>query len=170
MELTPQMIEFARIAWPKSRQAVLDSYNNVLNTGMKILDLSGEIIINNKIDHDAQMLYQMTLIKCLSIRTLYQEQSFTSEIGGNSIPSIKDPMSMWAIVRAQFEAFCNFNNIFLQTSSQGEKELVYTLWVISGLKYRQKFEITTPEHFEKKQKEAKEIVDLSSHLKTMFFF
>lgn len=172
MEITPQMIEFVRLSKPTTRKDVLDSYNNILNTGMRILDFGGEIRINNAIDHDAHLLYQMTLLKCLSIRTLYQDHTFISDIGGNNIPNILDPMSMWAIVRAQFEALCNFNNIYLQTSTLEERDLVHSLWVISGLKYRQKFEtgIMTPENVVKKEKEAQEIIEITNHLKSADFF
>lgn len=172
MKITPQMIEFVRLSKPSTTKDVLDSYTNVLNTGMRILDFAGEIRLDNGIDHEGHLLYQMTLLKCLSIKTLYRNHSFTSEIGGNHIPSILDPMSMWAIVRSQFEAFCNFNNIYLQTSTPEKKDLVYSLWVISGLKYRQKYETDTmnAENTTKKEKEAKEIIEITNHIKSTTLF
>lgn len=53
-----------------------------------------------------------------------------------------------------------FNLIYRHTKSDQEKLILYNLWVIAGLNYRQKFEsvITTPEN-EQKIKEEKQYID-----------
>jgi hypothetical protein len=63
------------------------------------------------------------------------------------------------------EAYCNFNNIYIQSSTHDEKELKYNLWVISGLKYRQGFDTMLKTSVEKK---AMETVQIQAIEKSIF--
>ncbi len=64
---------------------------------------------------------------------------------------------MNSIVRSQFEAFCNFNNIYIQSKNVNERTLKYDLWALSGLKHRQNFRTEEEENKRKKEDEKLQI-------------
>ncbi len=76
-----------------------------------------------------------------------------------------DPFALASIVRTQYEAFCNFNNIYCFSKSAEEKLFKYNLWVLSGLKYRQNFSAVQKENIEKKEIEKKQIIELKEEIK-----
>lgn len=131
------------------------------------------MIPENQMWHEAAMLFQMTILKGLSlihlIRGLNYHNAFERDM---NFIGIHDPMSTWAIVRAQFEAYCNFNNIYVNSKSDNERKLLYCLWVISGLKYRQRFTLSgmLQEHVDRQRSEAFTIIGLFRQVLSNPFF
>jgi len=157
-------MEYSRLLTPKDLAIMVESHKIIADVGFAILMEHGKTGTKSPWDHDANLLYQMTLLKSLSVVQHITPINHVNSIDGSKFKDTYDPFSMLNIVRAQYEAFCNFNNIFIQSKNVDELKLKYFLWVISGLNYRQRFKVTTPEHIKKKEKEKQQIEDLTKEI------
>lgn len=158
--------EYSRLLTPKDLTVMVESHKIIADIGFAILMEHGKIGTKSPWDHDANLLYQMTLLKSLSVVQHVTPINHTNSIDGSKFKDTYDPFSILNIVRAQYEAFCNFNNIFIQSKNEDELKLKYFLWVISGLNYRQRFKVTTQEHLKKKEEEKQQIEDLTKEITT----
>lgn len=95
----------------------------------------------------------------VAIHSLIQGINFKNSINNKSIAGLIDPTAIAALARTQLEAFANFHNIFNSTEDRTLTELLYNLWVVSGLNYRQKSvkEGMAEEHKLKAQREKLKI-------------
>lgn len=109
-------------------------------------------------DREATMVNQMMLTKILHIRQVVSGVSFTSS-DGTTLDDIIDPTIVAALIRNVYETVSMFNLIFRYAKTEDEKLILYNLWVIAGLNYRQRFEsvITTPENRQKQIGEKQQI-------------
>ncbi len=69
---------------------------------------------------------------------------------------IIDPTLLASLVRNVYETVGLFNVIYITPTTTDERIILYSLWVSSGLKYRQRFSVvaTTPESKAKLEEEA----------------
>jgi hypothetical protein len=128
----------------------------IIDAGLKIMHecfKSGQI--KTPQEHDGAILFQMTLLKSVSLLSLASGVNFNSEAGLVSIPLTLDPQTMFGIIRCQYESYSNFNNIFIQSSDQNELKLKYDLWVKVGLEHRQKYDVDQLKEHAKKDRAAK---------------
>lgn len=120
----------------------LESYKLILDSGFylsrKLEELFPHAERNQQII-DGMTLFQMTLTKGLSLFQLIHGLNYHNPIGNFSFTNLRDPMSMSSIVRAQFEAFSNFHNIYNSSDNKDVSRLLYDLWFVAGLKERQRF-------------------------------
>jgi hypothetical protein len=89
-----------------------------------------------------------------------------NSLTGEALTQVYDPLSIACLLRAQYESFCNFNNIYIQSSSLDELELKYHLWVLAGLKNRQRFPATRPENIAKRHSEKADIDSYVNFIKS----
>jgi len=122
------------------------------------------------IDLEASMLFQMTVLKCLTIRESLKKVSYKSKDGSIEMGPMFDPFSMWPLVRCQYEAFCAFNHIFINPKTEEEKGILYRLWVISGLKYRQEFDAGIQDNVDKQADELKRINKYEEEIQQTNFY
>ncbi|MBC6367615.1 DUF5677 domain-containing protein [Algoriphagus sp. AK58] len=101
---------------------------------------------------DAKMIFQMIFTKVTHINKLLGGVGFNSKNGGKLNPII-DPTSIAPLIRTLYEIVCVFHLIYILPDSQQKKDLVYNLWVSSGLKYRQRFNVRLPDSLEKLEQE-----------------
>ena len=129
------------------------------------------ININNnefsEIEHDLLNTFKISTLKSISI--MNSAQNFKYECDYANL-TMTDPFSTWCLVRAQFESYCNFNNICIQQNSEEEKELKYLAWKMAGLKNRQIFSANTEEHIDKKEAERLEIEEIKSKIASNSLF
>ena len=157
--------EYSRLLRPTDFPTMVESHKIVADIGFAILKEHGKHGTKTSWDHDGNLLYQMTMLKSLSLTQHATPLNHLNSIDGSRLNDTFDPFAMASIVRSQYEAFCNFNNIYIQSKSIDELKLKYHLWVISGLNYRQRFKATTPAHVKKKEGEQKEIANLLETIK-----
>ncbi|MGZ5281068.1 MAG: hypothetical protein ACXWEY_02215 [Bacteroidia bacterium] len=151
--------EFSRLISNKTEEDSLDEYHKFLDTALELSLFFKGYKFKNQADGDSTILFQMVIGKALSILKLLNGVSYTSNSNIKiQFANFIDPFSIWPLVRTQFEAFCNFNNIYVN-HTEATTELLYNLWVLSGLMYRQSFtEIaSTEENINKAEKEKKHI-------------
>jgi len=115
------------------------------------------------------MVFQMIFTKASHINKLLEGVSFNSKDGGQLNPII-DPTSIAPLIRTLYETVCVFHLIYILPDSQEKKDLVYRLWVSSGLKYRQRFNATLPSSQEKLEHELKVIESIKTAIESSTFF
>lgn len=85
---------------------------------------------------------------------------------GTKLNNVVDPTVVSTLVRNVFETTAMFNLIFRQTNSDEEMMIIYNLWSIAGLKYRQRFDssMTLDESKHKIEEEKKQIELLTNQI------
>ena len=103
------------------------------------------------------ILFQMVMSKGLAIQKLINGVDYRNpKTGINS--NILDPTSLAILTRSQFEAFSIFHNIYVSNNDQNVIDLLHDIWVVAGLKERQKgFEPRIEENRNKAAKEKEKI-------------
>ncbi len=109
-------------------------------------------------DKDSRMILQMMLTKILHLKGVIQGVSFKAK-NNAYLNNLIDPTIVTALVRNIYETVGVFHLIFINTKTDDERNLLYNLWVHSGLKNRQMFASTAQleESFEKLKAEKKEM-------------
>src|SRR3989304_2803966 len=154
--------EYERLLGPEDLPTMIEGYKVITDAGFTILNYHGRVKATTVRDHEAKLLFQMTVLKSISLLQLSVPINYNNSVDGSSLKNTYDPFSMDNLVRAQYESFCSFNNIFLQPASEDERILKYNLWVLSGLNYRQRFNVSSEYAIEKKKHEAKEIEEITA--------
>jgi len=159
--------EFKRLNYPKDLQTAHESYKVILDVGWKVY--KDHVGTNTTVmGQDAHLLYQMVLLKSISIQSLAEGKGYQNDLDpamallGDTI----DVFGIWNLVRSQFESVCTFNHIYLFPTDQKQKELLYDLWQVAGLKYRQRFAINLEgeENIKKAATELKDIEFLTNRI------
>lgn len=151
--------EICRLTVSKDFKNEIDSFKMVLDSAMAIMYSHKKESKLNEIDSDGHLLIQIAFVKSMSLLKLADGLKYVNPLDKTSLTGIYDPFGMGNLVRSQYEAFCNFNNIYIQSMNDSERKLKYYLWVLSGLKYRQKFPVYSEEFKKKKEEEAAIIND-----------
>jgi hypothetical protein len=159
MELKQLRIEYSRlIRCPNIKDSydLLDIYADYF---LKTLSNHYSEPVKTVADRDAKMVNHMMLTKVLHIRQVINGVSFTSN-DGTSLNEIIDPTIVAALIRNVYETVGMFNLIYRHTKTEDEKLILYNLWAISGLNYRQRFEsLIITEENEQKLKDEKQHID-----------
>lgn len=136
----------------------IESFNLITDLASKLLDDADDVLKRrNDVSMDGHWLLRLTVNRSTSIKKLYQELEGTNKLTGKKYSTHIDPFSIYTLVRSQFEAYCIFNNMFIQHTGD-QQRLIYYLWIISGLEYRQRFAAdVTPEAQRKVRTEAASI-------------
>lgn len=82
---------------------------------------------------DAHHLIQVTLLRSASILHLSEGTPYPNGVNVH-LPwsTAPDPISVWGLVRAQYEAFAVMSNVFSQHQDE-EQDFLYSLWALAGL-------------------------------------
>lgn len=162
--------EFLRLFYPEDLKTVVESYKLVTDAAFQIVSKQKNKVLKSPEDIDAGHLFQMTILKNLTLLKLTESLNYHNNIGDFKMSNLHDPFALASIVRTQYEAFCNFNNIYRFSKSAEEKSFKYNLWVLSGLKYRQNFPAVQKENIEKKESEKKQIIELTEAIKASLIY
>ncbi len=157
MTLQQLRTEYARLAHPGSTKdciELLDIYCNFLITSITEHRVSKSSVMEG----EATLLFQMMMTKTLHIKSIIKGVSFSSK-NKTSLNNIVDPTVLAVLIRNTYETVSMFNLIYRVNKSGDERTIVYNLWAIAGLKYRQRFEgmISSEENARKLQAEQDSI-------------
>ncbi|MBS4064442.1 MAG: hypothetical protein KGZ74_07765 [Chitinophagaceae bacterium] len=119
----------------------------------------------------AKLVLQMILTKVLNLRSLIEGFAFTSYEGVH-LNRIIDPTIVGISLRNLYETVSMFHIVYVNPKNDEEKNFLHLMWVISGLKYRQRFEtnIISNEAKEKYLFEKEQIESLSKSLEETDLF
>lgn len=152
--------EFKRLSHPDNIAdctEAIDRYCNLFLTAIKNHQTENNTSAQ---EVEAKLILQMMMTKALHIKNIIKGVDFDTK-KGIILTSIIDPSIVASLIRNVYETTAMFNLIY-RTNKQGdERDIVYKLWVISGLKYRQRFSvyITTQENETKRQAEEQNIAE-----------
>lgn len=109
------------------------------------------------IEENGRIMLQMLTTKLLAVQNLINGINYSSST--ITLNTIVDPTSIAVLTRSIYEMTCVFHLIFRATSNKEEKVIIYSLWCISSLKYRQEFisYVNSENSIQILQQEAKEI-------------
>lgn len=148
----------------KDCEALLEVF---LNYFWKVINNHHNDKVYSFANKDAKIINQMMFTKLLSLKKMLGGIEYEAE-NGSKLNNIIDPTVIASITRNIFETAALFNLIYRNTKSDEEKGIIYGLWYISGLKYRQRFEtnIITKENKKKFLNEKKQIENVENEIKT----
>lgn len=120
---------------------------------------------------DARILNQMMFTKVTHLKKLVEGVGYQAK-DGSRLNDIIDPTIVASLIRNVFETVSVFNLIFRNPKSEDEKAIIYGLWVISGLNYRQRFDsnASSQESIKKLEDEKKQIDQIISEIKNTDLF
>lgn len=150
--------EYRKLIWnltiSKNLRYEITSYKRILDSGMKVLFDHKKNSKLTEVDNDGHLLIQISLLKSMSLIKLTTGLTYRNDLNNTQLNDIYDPFGMGNLVRSQYEAFCNFNNIYIQSKNQDQIDLKYYLWVLAGLNSRQRFPAKSENAIEQRKKEA----------------
>ena len=140
---------------------VSKNFRNEITAYKRILDSAIKILLDHKKgsklyekDNDGHLMVQIFLLKSMSLIKLANGLRYRNDLNSTNLNDVYDPFGMGNLVRSQYEAFCNFNNIYIQPNNQDEIDLKYYLWVLGGLNSRQRFPAKSQKAIEQRENEA----------------
>jgi hypothetical protein len=129
----------------------------------KLIEENAKEPFTTQQDNEAKLILQMIATKLLCLKDMLVGISYDNGKGFR-LKNIIDPTVIAGIVRTIYETVSMFNLIYVIPNSSDERIILYNLWVISGLKYRQRFHLTTPENSQKQNEEADTIKKLTEEI------
>ena len=133
-----------------------------------------DLVINHHKDEvylkeyaDAKMVLQMMFLKLLHLRKSLEGVNLNRNNKKALSKDLIDPTIIASQIRNIYETTCLFNLIYIHPNFEEERKIHYTLWIISGLKYRQKFSkyATSDKNKRKVKEEEKAIEELIDFIK-----
>ncbi|QXP61650.1 hypothetical protein [Olleya sp. HaHaR_3_96] len=114
---------------------------------------------------EAKIVNQMIFTKIAHMKEMAKGIEYLANDGA-TLNKIIDPTLIASNTRNLYETISMFNLIYIKPDTEDGKKILYNLWVIAGLKYRQRFEnvITKDENREKFEKEKEEIKSLINEI------
>ncbi len=158
--------EFIRLTNLETIKDCMDLFDIFLEHFWNVINVHHHDKVYSYADKDAKIINQMMFTKLTHIKKLVEGVGYTAK-NGDKLNAIIDPTIIASLTRNVFETTSLFNLIFRSTKTTDEKAIIYGLWVLSGLKYRQRFasSATTPENIEKIEDEKKEITKIEAEIR-----
>lgn len=146
-ELREKYLEFLKARDLDSQISVLDIYTKYF---FEVISKQAGKPYKTKALAEASVVHQMMFTKLLSLQKLIEGISYY-ENGTQKLNTIIDPTTILSLIRNVYETAFTFSLIYRKAEEGEQREIAYSLWVIAGLKYRQKFSaISTLEESKRK--------------------
>lgn len=163
--------EYQRLFFPETISVSIETIELYADFLINFIYHHHKTVYKNKQENEARLIAQMIFSKTIHIKKLLSGVEFNSKTG-IKLNKIIDPTVIACLVRNIYETVAIFNLIFRNTAEGDARNIVYNLWVIAGLKYRQRFEsiITTEENREKLEREKNNINEFISEIHSTTFY
>lgn len=137
---------------------------------LKFIDNQKSSLPTTEYDRYARILLQMVFLKTINSKKLFQGVNF-DQSESVKLQEVLDPLSISLFVRSLYETITSFSLIYNKCALE-EREIVFRLWKLAGLNYRQRFEenITLEEHKIKSQIEKEQICKLKNEIQSSQLF
>jgi len=157
--------EVERLVIPNSLDDAKDWFNLHLDCLIH-LSQKHKKTYNSDFEEQGKIVLHMLFAKALSINNLLKGISYQK--GAIKLNEIIDPTAIAVLVRNIFETVTIFHINYRFHSDPSTREIIYKLWVMSGLKYRQKSGTATSSaaNQQKMQEELQQINDLETEIKS----
>jgi hypothetical protein len=123
--------------------------------------------LHSRLEAHGKLVLQMMMTKTIAINTLLNGLSFVAT-DGSKLNKLLDPVIFAVLIRNVYETAAMFNLIYRTPSNSDEKIIMYNLWVIAGLSFRQRFETDarTEENKKKVLDDRNQIEQLSTEIRS----
>ncbi len=145
------------ILWCKTIQNSKDCLNIILNFYFQLIDASHTYQPIHESESDCVMSMQMIFSRGCSFVQLLEGFSFCGR--NKRLNRIIDSSVLFSLVRDIYEALCSFEIVYILPNTHEKRMVAYYMYIISGLKERQNFDITTDEG---KQIQIQELEELEN--------
>jgi len=156
--------EFMRFCIKYSHEDQIENLKIISNIIVNFIKEHHFDSTENFTDMNGKLFLQMMLTKVLSLVEI--SKGISIETYNNiKLDNVVDPTILSNLIRNIFETAGLFNLIYRSPKSKNEKEIIFMLWAIAGLSYRQNLDdFNNIENIEKKEKEKKQIDDLKRRI------
>jgi len=104
----------------------------------KIILDHGKEPVKNQAEAESKLIVQMIFSKLLNLNKIVDGVDFDSK-DEYHLNNVIDPTVIAILVRTIYETIATFYLIYIKPNSDDEKLIMYNLWVVAGLKFRQRF-------------------------------
>ncbi|MGB4655357.1 MAG: DUF5677 domain-containing protein [Bacteroidales bacterium] len=159
--------EYLRLSRLETIKDCLDLFDIFIEHLWNVMTVHHKDKVYSFPNKDAKFINQMLFSKLINLKKLVEGVGYTARNGEKLNNNIIDPTIVASLTRTIFETVSVFNLIYRNTKNEDEKVIIYGLWVISGLKYRQRFEpiLKIPENIHKIKDEQREIELVEKEIK-----
>jgi hypothetical protein len=156
---------FLYLADGENAHAIYDMINMLSECMFQIITIHGKEESKSQEELEAKLVMQMMFSKLQNLKMMLSGFNYQSR-NGLTLSDFIDPTVIVIIVRTIYETIAMFNLIYLIPQSDEEKKILYNLWAIAGLKYRQRFKhnATTTENQKKQTDEADKVKQMISEI------
>lgn len=152
----------------KTIQNSKDCLNIILDFYFQLIDAS----------HSYQTIHELESSCSISMQMMFSRGcSFVQMLDGFSFYGSKkvlnciiDPSVLFSLLRDIYEAVCSFEFVYILPNSQEKQMMAYNMYVISGLKERQNFNIKSKDGKYTLLAELKELNELIDDIKILPYF
>lgn len=113
---------------------ILDKY---INCYTNIVAAHHKDLIGSELEGYSKVILQMVLSKAMNLKNILFGVSYKND--RTNIRNFIDPIVLTTISRNLFETLCTFEVLNIIPKTPEQKKLIFTLFMISGYKNRQKF-------------------------------
>ncbi|WP_295652599.1 hypothetical protein [uncultured Mucilaginibacter sp.] len=157
--------EYTRLSFPET----IKDINDLMDIYLEYLFLVMMNHENDKVktlaERDAKMINQMMFTKTAHLKEVIKGVEYTSK-EDMKLNKIIDPTIVAVLTRNIFETVAMFNIVNVQPQNDDEKLILYNLWAIAGLKYRQSFvdDTSIEENKQKAKDEYNQIMEYTRQI------
>lgn len=154
-----------RLFGGESTSAVKDMISILSECLFKIINVHGREIPKSKAEGECKIIVQMLFSKLLTLQKMMDGIEYKSR-DNVKLNKLIDPTVVAVLCRIVYETIAMFNLVYVIPQTDEEKKILYNLWVIAGLKYRQRFSsiAKSPESRQKQSDEYSLIIKLTSEI------
>ena len=142
--------------------------SSILKLYFRLISTSHNYACKNQAEADCIMSMQMMFTRGCSFVQLLE--GFNYQDGEVVLNRIIDPSVLFSLVRDVYESLCSFELVYILPDTDEKKELAYNIYLISGLRERQNYDIRTQDASELKADELKEINEANDKIKQLGYY
>lgn len=141
--------------------------SSILNY-FRLISTSHSYGCTNQAEADCIMSMQMMFTRGCSFVQLLE--GFNYQDGEVALNRIIEPSVLFSLVRDVYESLCSFEIVYILPDTEEKKELAYTIYLISGLRERQNYDIRTQDASELRADELKEINEANDRIRQLSYY
>ena len=142
--------------------------SSILKLYFRLISTSHSYTCTNQAEADCIMSMQMMFTRGCSFVQLLD--GFNYQDGEEVLNRIIDPSVLYSLVRDVYESLCSFELVYILPDTGEKKELAYNMYLISGLRERQNYDIRTQDASQLKADELKEINEANDKIKQLGYY
>lgn len=160
--------EYFRLTNPETLTDTIESLDIFIEVYHLIIFRHHYDELSKSAEGESKIILQMMLLKLIELKQLLEGVGYKKSDGGVLLQNIVDPTIIATVTRNIYEMTCAFHLIFVSPTNDQEQEIIYNLWKIAGLNYRQRFatNVSSSDNATKLVEENGEIQNLTAAIQS----